>query len=314
MKISLPRHLLKKTRKHWNDGWFRMVSTEFNSTKSKVSSIWSESLSFASPESDFTNSSKTMSVSSTDRSDQPNWSSTLSFASPESDFVSAKVSQVESHYDTTNTRATWSERISFATPESDFVSAHESDHLSTTSSSRGTSIDSTFQEIFSAHQLYPSLESATGFIAYTEMIDDKIRQDLLKTISLKESLPKTMDDALHDERPIVITTTESPFRVVDVNDAWESLCGYRRDEAIGRNIGTLLQGPDTDVESANKMVNSLQQNGFSEITLTNYAKNGRSFKNHIRVGVLSTTSDNDAYFVGVLHDVDNHSTQKLAAL
>jgi PAS domain S-box-containing protein len=250
----------------------------------------------------------------TTESKQNTWSKSLSFASPESDFASAPKSV---HNSTIVDNDKWSGSLSFASPESDFVSAPRSVH--TSSSVSESSTDAVFEELFQSHYLYPSAETATGFVAYTEMVDEATIDTLLKNHSLKETLPKTVKDALNDERPIVITTAKSPFRVVDVNGAWEGLCGYSREEAIGCNIGSLLQGPDTNMESANAMVRSLQENGVSETVLTNYAKNGKSFENHLQIGVIpvddgDTSSSNDVFFVGVLNNISQSSNESVAAM
>lgn len=245
------------------------LSSEANSRFSSRASgpTWSQTLSFASPESDFVLASKTehMVENSPTESNEPNWSDSISFASPESDFVSASFKGT--NLSTTVAKKQWSESLSFASPESDFVSVSENEHLTSSAS-----IDSSIKELFETQHLYPSPETATGFFAYGGMIDKKILETVLQNQYLKENLPKTMKDALNDIRPVVITTTESPFRVVDVNGPWEGLCGYRREEAIGRNLGSLLHGPDTDMAAANELVRSAQKTGFSETVITNYAK------------------------------------------
>jgi len=307
------------------------------------SRAWSESLSFASPESDFVSSSGNIQLSTSTNSYQSVWSQTLSFASPESDFVSASKEEHASEFAGDTNRAAWSESLYFASPESDFVAAPTNVHLSTNTSdeqwsqslsfaspesdfvaashtlheplasrNRNTSIDSINQELFRVHHLYSSPETAAGVVAYAEMIDETILETVLEQKNAPEPLPKTMEDALHDDRPIVITTAESPFCVIDVNGAWETLCGYRRDEAIGRNLGSLLQGPDTNKESAEKLIHSLKENGFSETIITNYAKNGRRFENHVQIGMISAADD--AYFVGVLNDISKNNNQKAAAM
>ncbi len=273
---------------------------------------WSRSLSHASPESDFVSATEKV-HNSTSASDNE-WSQSLSFASPESDFVSAPETV---HNSTSSAHDQWSQSLSFASPESDFVSAPQHVHQSNPAD-RSTHFEAAIQEIFESQHLYASPETATGFISYADMIDPEILETLVKKHSLREAIPQTVEEALNDERPIVITTAESPFRVVDVNGAWEGLCGYSREEAIGRNIGSLLQGPDTSMETANEMVRSLQENGFSDTVLTNYAKNGRSFENHLQIGMLpwdgGNTSSSDVYFVGVLNDISESNNERAAAM
>jgi len=352
MRISLSRRYFETARKQWNTNSFRGISAASGSLRSDKPRIWSESLSFASPESDFLYSPEKINASNDSASDEPVWSGMMSFASPESDFVSASKTEHIIEYTTERTQSwsgslsfaspesdfvsapktvhlsktprtnRWSESLSFASPESDFVSAPKSLHVATSTDDESTTInDSILQKLFETNHLYSSPETATGFIAYTEMIDDKILKAVRERQSLKQTLPKTMNDALNDKRPIVITTAESPFQVVDVNSAWESLCGYRRDEAIGRNLGSLLQGPDTNMKSANKLVHSLKENGFSETLITNYTKNGRRFENHIQIGVIPpaaegdiSSSSNDAFFVGVLHDISESNNKKVTTM
>ena len=83
------------------------------------SSLWSNGLSFATPESDFSSASKVEHERSVE-DHLPRWSETLSVASPESDFSSA--SKVEHERSVEDQLPRWSETLSFASPESDFTS------------------------------------------------------------------------------------------------------------------------------------------------------------------------------------------------
>jgi PAS domain S-box-containing protein len=141
-------------------------------------------------------------------------------------------------------------------------------------------------------------------------------------------LPRTVRDALRPtRRATVITETTAPFRIVDVNSAWEDLCGYTFVESKGRTLGSLLRGPDTDPVAATALIAKLVQGEEAGTTLVNYTKAGRRFRNRIRVGPLyDDDSDHDAvvggggysairndasyygggpvkYFVGVLQEV-----------
>jgi len=317
--------------------------TEHMTEHARNQANWSESLSFASPESDFVSAPSSIHNSSTARNNE--WSESLSFASPESDFVSApetvhvatpsrtandSVQDIFRNHrlyaspETATGFASYTEMIDETTLQNLLqinseeqtvpkTMTSETVHVATPSR---TANDSVIQDIFRNHRLYASPETATGFVSYTEMIDETTLQTLLQINSVNETVPKTMEDALNDERPIVITTARSPFSVVDVNAAWEGLCGYDRDEAIGQTVGSLLQGPETDMELLNSMVRSMQEDGFSETVITNYTKNGRRFENHLQVGKIPAADDgsNDGYFVGVLNDISEHSNQKVARM
>lgn len=125
-------------------------------------------------------------------------------------------------------------------------------------------------------------------------------------------LPKTVNDIVaskldEDARAIIVTETKNPFRIVAVNTAWENLCGYSREECKGRSVGRLLQGPETDT-SPTKMVGKLLQGEEAEVMamFTNYTKQGRKFRNSIRVGPVSDEMGKTVNFVGVLHEVEDY--------
>eukprot|EP00977_Amphora_coffeiformis_P015751 scaffold4707_cov164-Amphora_coffeaeformis.AAC.25 len=134
-------------------------------------------------------------------------------------------------------------------------------------------------------------------------------QCLHKTVADKhvdnEPLPKKMSDALvPSRRAIVITENKAPFRIWNVNTAWEQLCGYSFLESRGKTLGSLLQGRETDTIAATNLVAKMLQ-GEEEVgtELINYTKVGRRFKNRIRVGPIFDDQNNVTHFVGVLKEM-----------
>jgi PAS domain S-box-containing protein len=123
----------------------------------------------------------------------------------------------------------------------------------------------------------------------------------LPKLSDQITLPKLDDDT----RPIVITDTKNPFHIVAVNKAWEDLCGYTREECQGKSLGELLQGPETELNDASIMLSKLLGGEEANAILTNYAKNGRKFKNHIRVGPIVDEMGKTVNFIGVLREVND---------
>jgi PAS domain S-box-containing protein len=206
-----------------------------------------------------------------------------------------------------------------SSPESALGFFHAGEMLGGIKNGISSSSSSSLLHEYSSQSLFASPESATGAIWVTEMLDDDLKQALMEQQRAKDELPKTLSEALSDERPIVITSAKSPFTVVDVNAAWEGLCGYKREEALHRNLGDLLQGPETDVATAADMVRYLKRDQFSRTVLTNYTKTGRKFQNRITVGVVSSSGDDAAerkdgastlYFVGVLEDLEAATSNK----
>ncbi len=121
-------------------------------------------------------------------------------------------------------------------------------------------------------------------------------------------LPNTISDIEaskldQDARAIVVTETKNPFRVTQVNSSWEALCGYQREECKGRPLGSLLNGPETDKMAATALVSKLLSGEEAGVILTNYTKNGRKFRNYVRVGPVVDEMGKTINFVGVLKEV-----------
>lgn len=254
---------------------------------------WSNTLPFASPKSDVTASDRFTQTVSASR-EIPNWSGLFSFASPESDFVGMKTRE-----DKEENRTSWSESLSYASPEADFTFQDKGESSKPADS---------FEPFMRSFSLLASPETALGGFHYGEMLDDTTKRQLLEHMSQQESLPKTLSEALADPRPIVVTSSASPFDIVDVNEAWVGLCGYSREEAVNRNLGDLLQGPETSVRVARDMISRLKREHHSEALITNYTKSGRKFQNRVKVGLLSTDDGTDCFIVGVLEEVEKEGS------
>lgn len=142
----------------------------------------------------------------------------------------------------------------------------------------------------SKHQLYNSTSN-------------KNEQQILESID-ERPLPRTLEDALRPtSRAIVITEVTRPFRVCDVNKAWENLCGYSYVESQGKSLGELLKGPETDPLAVTSLISQLLRGEDATTVLTNYTKSGRKFRNRLHVGPLYDENGQVSNFVGVLQEV-----------
>ena len=124
----------------------------------------------------------------------------------------------------------------------------------------------------------------------------------------KQPLPKTTTDITpskldHDKRAIVVTDIKQPFRIINVNTTWESLCGYKLDECKDKSLGPLLQGPDTDWGAVSALISQLFAGEEASVVLTNYTKAGRRFRNLVRVGPVKDEMGKTVNFVGVLREM-----------
>ena len=125
-------------------------------------------------------------------------------------------------------------------------------------------------------------------------------------------------EAEAEPRAIVVTEKAAPFRIVHVNGVWEGLCGHSADHAVGRTIGSLLSGPETDAGATAALVYEMLRGETEEAgtVLTNYrgGSDGRPFRNRLRVGPLWEEVDGVeggggerklTHFVGVLREVQD---------
>jgi len=123
------------------------------------------------------------------------------------------------------------------------------------------------------------------------------------TVDHHRPLPTSMPQVLAEhEQAIVITENRPPFQIVHVNDAWEGLCGWSMEECRGKTL-SLLQGHETDLSAVTSLMNPLLRGEEGGVVLTNYTKEGRRFRNHLRVGPLEL----EGLFVGVLQEIHDEN-------
>mmetsp|Transcript_24262 Transcript_24262/g.35955 ORF Transcript_24262/g.35955 Transcript_24262/m.35955 type:complete len:160 (-) Transcript_24262:97-576(-) len=116
----------------------------------------------------------------------------------------------------------------------------------------------------------------------------------------ESKLPRNMIDVLEErDQAIVVTESSQPFNIVHVNSAWEGLCGWSLEESRGKSL-SMLQGNETDPLAVTSLVNFLLQGQEAGTVLTNYTKEGRRFRNHLRVGTMD-----EGLFVGVLKEIND---------
>jgi len=284
-----------------------------NVAKDQEEEEWSHTLSFGSPESDFVGAQQEVGK-------KPEWSNKLSFASPEEDFTyqAERVPQQEGE---------WSQTMSFASPESDFVSSLLSqenvvtkedfiDHVEKKSHYRDSMAYALAHAAPESDFTSPHVQQLLNERQKEQLahVDQQYQQQLSSSSNMKKDmmvqkadipLPSTLQEAeAETDRAVVITKATHPFNIVDVNDAWVGLCGYTKEESRHRTLGDLLQGDETDTDALHAMVGQLLHGQESRPTVvTNYTKTGRKFTNRIRAGQLKDAKGEITHFVGVLQEV-----------
>ncbi|CQR50886.1 MULTISPECIES: PAS domain S-box protein [Haloferax] len=120
---------------------------------------------------------------------------------------------------------------------------------------------------------------------------------------------------------ITITEADGDQPLTYVNDAFEEMTGYDRQEAIGRNC-RFLQGAETDSEPVETLREAVENGESATVSLTNYRKDGTPFWNELKISPVYDDGEL-THFVGfqtdatVRHALRNqlvHETQTLKQL
>lgn len=126
------------------------------------------------------------------------------------------------------------------------------------------------------------------------------RKDTEASLRLLEAAVSSLKDV------ILITDAESLDepgpRIVFVNDAFEQLTGYSREEVLGRSP-RFLQGPETSREELDRIRIALERRLPVRSEIINYTKGGRPFWTEINIVPLTDTSKESLYFVAVQRDI-----------
>ncbi|WP_435102163.1 bacterio-opsin activator domain-containing protein [Halarchaeum sp. P4] len=105
--------------------------------------------------------------------------------------------------------------------------------------------------------------------------------------------------------PVGITITD-PTRpdnpLVYVNDAFERVTGYAREDVLGRNC-RFLQGPETDPDAVADLREGIAAAEPTTVVLRNYRADGEAFWNEVTVAPLRDDDGQVTHFVGFQTDV-----------
>ncbi|MEX0819678.1 MAG: response regulator [Pirellulaceae bacterium] len=113
--------------------------------------------------------------------------------------------------------------------------------------------------------------------------------------------------ASHCQHGVVIADAET--RIEWVNEAFEHLTGFTRQEVIGLRAGAFLHGPRTDPETLRLVRQGLQARESIAVEIINYTKNGREFWNLLKISPVHNEAGELIHFVGTQTDI---SERKLA--
>ena len=105
-----------------------------------------------------------------------------------------------------------------------------------------------------------------------------------------------------------VTITDRFGKLIWVNPAFLSTCGYTEDFVIGKTAGSFLQGADTSQDTAKIMRDAIKNHKGFNVEILNYKKSGEPFWSHIIATPIVHEDGSDGY-VSIQEDI---SIRKLA--
>lgn len=101
----------------------------------------------------------------------------------------------------------------------------------------------------------------------------------------------------------IVTEATYPYRVVYANKAWEQLCGWAADEAVGRTGLSFMQGDATDRTAVQRINAAVREGERVSVQVVNYKKDGTPFLNNIQVTPLRSRTGEYTHMLGILSEV-----------
>lgn len=116
---------------------------------------------------------------------------------------------------------------------------------------------------------------------------------------------EALKDRAMDDAPVGITIAEASedLPLVYVNEAFEEITGFDRENVLGRNC-RFLQGPDTDPEAVDRMHQAVDEGSTVSVEVLNYTTDGEPFWNRIDIAPIHQNGEL-THFVGYQADVSD---------
>lgn len=127
--------------------------------------------------------------------------------------------------------------------------------------------------------------------------------------------PKYLEAVLHDgdsRQARIVTEAHYPYRVIYANHAWEELCGWSAEEAIGQSGLSFMQGEATDRVKIRRINSAVREGERPNIRVINYKKDGHPFLNHLQITPLRSGPLGEyTHMLGILEEepLENYTCQ-----
>lgn len=114
---------------------------------------------------------------------------------------------------------------------------------------------------------------------------------------LKLRILVAADAVAQEKEPESLVVTDPLGRIVWVNAAFTALCGYAFEELQGRKPGELLQGPETDPETVQRIRAAVRARRSCREQLVNYHKDGSRYRAEVRISPFLDDEARPVWFV-----------------
>jgi PAS domain S-box-containing protein len=90
-----------------------------------------------------------------------------------------------------------------------------------------------------------------------------------------------------------------------VNESFEKITGFTKEEVIGKKPGAMLQGPETDLETNAYLRNQIKKGQPFDCEIINYSKTGKKYWIHIQGQALYNKNGKVVAFFAIEEDISN---------
>lgn len=121
--------------------------------------------------------------------------------------------------------------------------------------------------------------------AHVAMLQETVAAALMTRVSPADAPPAGLRDrilasagAQPQEEPEALVVTDATGRVIWVNEAFERMCGRPLADMQGRKPGQVLQGPQTDPSTIERVRQALRERKPCRAELVNYHRDGSRYR------------------------------------
>jgi len=152
------------------------------------------------------------------------------------------------------------------------------------------------------------LQAQRTMVSDLKTLNDKLsrqRADLRAAnnllVSKQREVHRLAMVASKTEVPVLITDAED--RIEWVNDAFIRFSGYTQQEVLGRSAGSILTGPETNLETLAFIAECCRELRAFSCEILNYTKSGSSYWAAIEVSPIQDENGNPAGFITIQQDI-----------